>query len=228
MAVDGTLGLVALGVLVVGTLLVLAIARHRRQGRARAQALRRLGFRDCPDRTAWLEETVSRLERTEGVRYEIRQPRRLPGEPAVYHYVKVRHRHVQDDAVAEEEILFPLKRPSPAGLVVLVKPSSLAPGLATRMLGAIAAGPWDAQAADLRRLELPADLRNTNVVAALGPPGAGLYDLIDSRALSVVQGLGDAGGMFVRCRESWCAVSGASAQIPYRIDHIVAGIRPLL
>ncbi|MGH7391020.1 MAG: hypothetical protein ACREM3_16410 [Candidatus Rokuibacteriota bacterium] len=96
------------------------------------------------------------------------------------------------------------------------------------MLGAIATGPWDAQPDDLRRLELPPDLANTNLVAALGPAGAGLYDLIDSRTLSVVQGLGDAGGMFVRCREAWCAVSSTSAQIPFRVTALVARIRPLL
>lgn len=132
----------------------------------------------------------------------------------------MRHRHVQDDAVAEEE--------TTAGLVLVVKPSSLAPGLATRMLGAIATGPWDAQADDLRRLELPQELKNTNLVAAMGPPGARLYDLVDSGTLSVVQGLGDAGGMFVQCREAWCAVSSASAQIPFRVDQLVARIRPLL
>jgi hypothetical protein len=77
----------------------------------------------------------------------------------------MRHRDEDPDAtaVAEEEILFPLKRPCTKGLVLTVKPSCLAPGLATRLMGAIATGPWDAQPDDLRRFELPPDLKNTNL-----------------------------------------------------------------
>jgi len=214
--------------LVVAGLVAWSIVRHRSQRQAQKAALERLGFRPCPEQKAWLEDTVTRLEHNRGFRYEIREPRQLPGEPAVYYYVKVWRRSLQDDAVAEEEILLPLKRPSPAGLVLVVKPSSLAAGLATRMLGAIATGPWDAQPDDLRRLEIPRDLEHTNLVAAMGPAGAVLYDLIDSRMLSVVQGLGDAGGLFVQCREQWCAVSSPTGQIPFRVNEVVSRIRPLL
>lgn len=96
------------------------------------------------------------------------------------------------------------------------------------MMGAIATGPWDAQPDDLQRLELPLDLKKTNLLGALGPPGANLYDLVDSPTLGVLQGLGDAGGMFVRVRDGWCAVAGASKQIPFRVDDVVSRIRPLL
>ena len=76
--------------------------------------------------------------------------------------------------------------------------------------------------------ELPADLKNTNVVGALGPREGSLYDLIDSPTLSVVQGLGDAGGMTVRFRDSWCSVASVGAQTPFRLDHLISCIRPLL
>jgi hypothetical protein len=65
-------------------------------------------------------------------------------------------------------------------------------------------------------------------VAALGPPGSSLYDLIDARALTVVQGLGDAGALLVRFRDEWCTLGGASAQMPFKLDQVVAGLRPLL
>ncbi len=200
------------GVVVVG-LVVWTVVAQRGRNLAQGEVLEELGFRPCPEQQQWLEETVARIENNRGFRYEVRDPKRLPGEPAVYHYVKMRHRDTREDAVAEEEILFPLKRASAAGVVLTVKPSSLAPGLATRMLGALATGPWDAQPDDLQRLEIPPDLKNTNLVGVLGPSGARLYDLVDASTLSVVQGLGDAGGMFVqfgRRRNRRCCLSRAA------------------
>jgi hypothetical protein len=217
---------------VVGLIAIALVAwslagQHRRR-QAQKAALEQLGFHPCPDQKSWLEETVTRIENNRGFRYEVRDPKRLPGEPAVYFYISVRHRHADEHAMAEEKILFPLKRPTAAGLVLTLKPSSLAPGLATRMMGAIAAGPWDVQADDLQRLELPPDLKDTNLVAALGPPGASLYDLVDTPTLSVMQGLGDAGGLSVQFRDAWCCVAGAGPQNPLRVDEIIARIRPLL
>jgi hypothetical protein len=217
-----------LAALVIIGLVAWGVAAQRGKHIARKAALAQLGFRPCPEQRQWLEETVTRIENNHGFRYEVRDPKRLPGEPAVYYYVKRRHRDIGEESVAEEEILFPLTRRSADGLVLTVKPSSLAHGLATRMLGALATGPWDALPDDLQRLEIPLDLRETNLVGALGRPGTRLYDLIDTPTLSVVQGLGDAGGMFVHFRDGWCAVSSASAQIPFRVEELVARIRPLL
>lgn len=214
--------------LVVVALVVWSLAGHYRRRQAQKAALAQLGFDPCPDQKGWLEETVTGIENNRAYRYEVRDPKRLRGEPAVYYYVKMRHRHPHEDAMAEEEILFPLKRPSAAGLVLTMKPTSLPPGLATRVLSAIATGPWDSQPDDLQRLELPPDLKDTNLLAALGPPGARLQDLVDASTLGVAQGLGDAGGTFVRFRDAWCAVAGASAQIPFRVDAIIARIRPVL
>lgn len=219
--------LILAGLLVVG-LSFRGIAGHRRRREAHRVAVERLGFRPCPEEKSRLEQTVTRIENNSGYRYEVRDPSRLAGEPTVYYYIKRRHRDPREDAFAEEEILFSLKRPSAGGLVLTVKPSSFAPGLATRLMGAVATGPWDVQPDDLHRLELPADLKNTNVVGALGPRDGSLYDLIDSRTLSVVQGLGDAGGMTVRFRDSWCSVASLGAQAPFRLDQLVSRIRPLL
>ena len=218
---------IALVALVAGGLLLWTVVAQRRRDRAQRSIVEQAGFRPCPEQKDWLEETVTRIECNRGFRYEVRDPKRLAGEPAVYYYIKVRHGHPHEDAVAEEEILFRLKRQSAGGVVLTVKPSSLAPGLATRMLGAVATGPWDAQPDDLERLELPRDLTGTNLIAALGPPGANLYDLVDSRTLSVVQTLGDAGAMSVRFRDAWCTVAGVGAQIPFRLDQVLARLRSL-
>ncbi|MGH9784502.1 MAG: hypothetical protein ACRD88_09975 [Terriglobia bacterium] len=214
--------------LVAVVLLVRSIAVQRQRTQARKAALEQLGFRPCPEQKGWLEETVASIENNRGFRYEVREPRRLAGEQAIYYYVKKRHSDEERVPMVEEEILFPLKRPTKGSLALTVKPSSLAPGLATRMMGAVATGPWDAQPDDLQRLDLPPDLKDTNLVGAMGPPGAKLYELVDASTLSVVQGLGDAGGLFVRFRDSWCSVSSTGWEIPFRLDEIVARIRPLL
>lgn len=218
---------VLVGLLVVG-LVVRSVTAQRRRRKAQTRAVEQLGFSPCPDRKHWLEDTVAGIENNRGNRLEVRDPMCLASVSPVYYYVKWRKDSAHENSVTDEEILFALKRPSQGGLVLTVKPSSLAPGLATRMLGSLAAGPWDTQPDDLRRLELPPDLSKTNLLAALGPPGASLYDLVDTHVLSVVQGLGDAGGMYVRFRDGWCAVSGAGAHIPFRLDELVARIRPLL
>ena len=218
---------VLVGVVAVG-LLLWRLATARGRSLTQRAAIEQLRFRACLDQKAWLEETVTRIENNRGFRYEVRDPKRWSGEPPVYCYIKMRHRYGHEDAVAEEEILFPLKRPPAGALVLMVKPTSLAPGLATRVLGAIATGPWDSQPDDLQRLDLPRDLKNTNLVAALGPSGASLYDLVDADTISVVLGLGDAGGMLVRFRDSWCSLASAGSQIPFRVAEVLARIRSIL
>lgn len=221
------LPIVLVGVVVV-ILLVWSIKAQVKRSRSLKAALEQLGFRPCPEKKSWLEETVTRIENNKDYRYEVREPKRLPGEPAVYYYIKYCHGGVREDPLVEEEILFPLKRPSADGLILIVKPSSLSSGLATRMMGSIATAPWDVHPDDLQRLELPPDLKDTNLVGALGPLGASFYNLIDMRTLSVVQGLGDAGGMMVQFRDTWCSVASASAQMPFRLEELIGRIRPLL
>jgi hypothetical protein len=215
--------------LVAVALVVWGVTAERRKNRARIAGLEQLGFRPCPEQKVWLEERVAYIENNRGYRYEVREPRQFAGEQTIYYYVKKRHSD-EDERVpmVEEEILFRLKQPAKGGLVLTVKPSSLAPGLATRMIGAVATGPWDSQPDDLQRLELPPDLKDTNLMGAMGPPGWSLYDVVDSGALSVVQGLGDAGALWVRFRDSWCSVSGTGGHIPFRVGEVVARIRPLL
>ena len=191
-------------------------------------ALAQLGLVPCPEKKAWLEETVAGIESSERSVFEVRDPQRLPGEPAVYYYVKVRHGERDQDSVSEEEILFPLKRRSVEPLVLIVKPSALKHGLTTRMLGAIATGRWPGQAHDLERIEIPSDLKHSNLVGIMGLAGTRLYDHISTGTLSVFQKLGDAGGMTVRMRGPWCVVAGAGKQAPLRVPDVIARLRPLL
>jgi len=215
-------------VLVAVAIAVWVFVAHRRQRQEREQLLERVGFRPCPDEQGALEAVVTRIVNDRDNRYSVEQPRRLAGEPPVYHYVKTRHGDSDDQPDASEVLLFRVRRRSPAPVVLVVKPSSIAPGLATRLLSAVATGPWDTQPDDLKRLELPPDLKDTNLQGALGPPGASLYDLVDAKTLSVVQGLGDAGGLTILFRDDWCAIEASHSRVPFRVDDLLARMRPLL
>ena len=228
MPVSHALALAAVVLVAIG-LTAWAVTAHRRQQRELRELLEQVGFRPCPAEQGTLEAVVTRLVNDKDHHYQVEQPHRLPGEPAVYFYVKVRDRRDSDDqGSAAQELLFRLKRRSRAGALLFLKPSSLQPGLATRLIGAAATGPWSTHPDDLTRLELPVDLKDTNLLAALGPAGAGLYDLVDAKLLGVALGLGDAGATAIRLREDWCAVEAGGPQIPFRVDEIVSRMRPLL
>lgn len=218
--------LLAAAVLLALVAVVRGVRGQRARQKALAQGLERLGFRPCPDETDHLQETIRQIENNAGYRCRVRGPRRM-GRAPVYYYLKTRDRH-DEEPVLEEEVLFGLARPTSGGLVLVVKPSSLPAGLATRVLGSMATGAWDSQPDDLTRLELPRELRETNIVGALGPAGSGLHDLVDPGTLSVVQGLGDAGAMIVRFRGAWGSAASGSRQIRFRVEEIVSRIRPLL
>jgi len=216
-------------VLVAIALAVWVFTAHRKQRKAQEERLDRVGFRPCPDEKSTLEALANRVKNDKDHQYRVEQPRRLAGEPVIYYYVKARDRQQADDERhACEELLFRVRRQSDAGVVLVVKPSSLAAGIATRLLGSLATGPWTTQPDDLVRLELPADLKDTNLLGALGPPGASLYDLVDARMLSVAQGIGDAGALTIMLRDDWCAVEAGHWQLPFRVDELVARMRPLL
>jgi hypothetical protein len=220
---------VAAVVLAVVALAVWTFTAHRKQQKALQGLLDRLGFTPCPNEKAALEALVKRLVNDRDHQYEVEQPRRLQGEPAVYYYVKVRDSdRTEKERDAGDELLFRVRRRSNAGLVLVVKPSSIGPGVASRLLSAVATAPWDTQPDDLVRLELPADLKDTNLIGALGPKGASLYDLVDGRILSVVQGLGDAGAMTVRFRDDLCSLEAGHWQVPFKVDELLARMRPLL
>ena len=204
------------------------LAAHRRGRQAREALLERLGFRPCPGEKRALTEILTRVTRDSQHHYEVEEPRRLRGDPPVYYYVKLRHGGASEARDAGEEILFRLRRRSKSGVVLVVKPSSLAPGVATRLLSAVVTSPWATLPDDLHRIELPQDLKDTNLLGALGPPGASLYDLVDAKLLSVVQGLGDAGGMTVQFRDDWCAIAAGHFRVPFRVDELLARLRPLL
>ncbi len=218
---------IALGVVVAFVVITLGVRANRAKQEARRIELQRLGFVPCDDKKDWLKNTVTMVENNKGYQYEIHKPYALTGSD-VYCYTKRRDGPKTDDAFAEGEILFRLKRPSPQGLLLAVKPSVLGHGRATRLIASVASGPWDSQPDDLEKIDLPDDLKKSNILAALGPAGAHVYDLLDAGTVSALQRLGDAGAISIHCRGEWCTVSDGGSKPLLRLNEVLAHIRPLL
>ena len=206
-----------------GVAFAVLVAVVLRKGRASKEARRvklaSLGFEPCDSETDTLTERIRELENNRAYRCSIEAPLRatLGGKP-VYHYTKSRHR--QGWSAAAEEILLPLERPSSQGLVLFIKPTPLQAGTATHLIGAIATGGWDSQPDDLKALDIPPDLKGTNLIGALGPQAASFYDLIDGQTMTLMQHLGDAGVMIVNCRDAWCSLSAPSLRMPFDLDQL--------
>ncbi|MEE8483577.1 MAG: hypothetical protein V3S46_03185 [Nitrospinota bacterium] len=201
--------------------------RDRTSNKAHAQKLARLGFTPCPDEAETLAEKVTRLENNAGYNYIIKDPMRASlGEKTVYFYTKSLRRYRK--TVAEtSEFLVPLERPSAGGLLMFIKPSNLPTGAATKFIGALAAGPWDAHPDDLVKLEVSIDIQAPNLLSVLAPAGASLYDLVDAKTLAAMQQLGDCGILIVMCRDSWCSLNGPSGRLPLNMERLWPIIRQL-
>ncbi len=121
--------LVLVGVgLVAVALAAWVFTAHRKRQKGQEELLDRVGFKPCPEEQGMLEPLVNPLVNDRNHHYEVELPRRLQGEPAIYHYVKVRdRRRSSDERDAGEELLFRVRRRSDSGVVLVVKPSSLAP-----------------------------------------------------------------------------------------------------
>jgi hypothetical protein len=220
--------LIGVGVVALVVMIAMSVAAQRRKSKEQAEAVALLGFRDCPEKAAWLQQRVLAIENNKDDTYRVEKARSTGGSPPVYYYTKRRDADEGEQPYAEEELLFQLRRPAKGTIFLVVKSSAIQPGLATRLISQVATGPWDTQADDLAKVELPPDIQNTNILGALGPKGAAFYDLIEPGAVSVFQGIGDAGGLFIRMRGEWCSISNTSHQIPFRVDQIVERMRPLI
>ncbi|MHC4944676.1 MAG: hypothetical protein ACYTG7_16790 [Planctomycetota bacterium] len=202
----------AVFVVVVAMIMIWSHARSN----ALMQRLMELGFSPLPDDGPLLEK-ITRLENNSEYRYSIRQPMRATKHGReFFFYEKSRHR--TGSIYAAEEFLVPLTRPSSQGVMLFIKPSDLPAGMATRLIGAVATGVWDSQPDDLVKLELPADLEGSNLIGALGPEGASLYDLVDRAILDRMMQAGDFGAYIVMCRDEWCSFGSPQSRMPFDIE----------
>lgn len=216
---------VIFGIVFVG-IIVVVIVKTRAGSKARVQRFMGMGFTPVEDDAA-LVEKITRLENNAGYRYSVKDPMRAEikgGE--IYFYEKSRRR--SDDLYVAEEFLFPLTRSSGQGLMLFLKPTNIPSGTATKLIGAVATGAWDAQPDDLRKLEIPMDLRDSNLIGAMGPAGASLDDLIDRQTLGTLMQVGDLNGFLVLCRDSLCSISSPVPRMPLDVERVWSFLQSLV
>lgn len=80
----------------------------------------------------------------------------------------------------------------------------------------------------ITKLEIPVDLQGTNLIGALGPAGASLYDLIGAETLSRFLGAGDCGASIVHCRGELCSMSSLDPRMPLDLEKTIPFLRDLV
>lgn len=207
-------------------ILVVVFLKSRAGSKARAERFKTMGFTPVEQDSA-LVELITRMENNAGYRYSVKDPMKAAVHgKEVFFYEKSRQRtgHIY----ATEEFLFPLTRKSEQGLMLFVKPSDLASGMATKLIGAVATGAWDAQPDDLQKLEIPTDLAESNLIGAMGPAGTRLDDLIDRQMLNRMMHAGDFNAFIILCRDEYCSFSSPQPRMPLDMEKSWSFIRELI
>lgn len=191
-----------------------SLAHHRARSARRVRALAELGFTPCNSETEALGERVVRLANCSRYDHRVLAPQRatLEGRAVYWYFAEMRR---QGETASSEQILLPLARRVPDALILYYKPSALARGARSALIAKIATGPWDTRADDLVPLDIPIDHQQGNLIAAMAPAGASLYDLIDRKTLALLEPVADHGALAVTCRGSDCSLtsSGTSASL---------------
>jgi len=189
-----------------------AVTKGRGRAAARVRTLVTMGFAPAPADAETLAEEVSRHENNSEYRYRVSEPMRASVHgKSVWFYAK--ERATQGSIVSAHEFRFPLRRPSAEGLVLFYKPSALASGMTTTLIGNLATEGFDSQPDDLTRLEIPVDRKHGNLIGALGPTHGSLYELIDAKALAALEPVGDFGALVVVCRGDWCSLASSTTRM---------------
>jgi hypothetical protein len=201
---NGMIAFVGFGVLVLAAV-SWTIMKAARQGNERQDFLKNKGFVPCNEEKADLESKVTSLERNADYHYSVKQPFKASfNGTAVYFYQKNRRRTNRRHIV--DEFLIPFKRRTNQSFMLYLKPSSLGQGMGINLLRSLTSISWDVQPDGLVKIDLPLDLQNNNILAALAPEGTSLYDLLDSHQLSLVLQGGNYGIITLRCNNDICSI----------------------
>lgn len=170
--------------------------------RAEARQLEQAGYVACPDEAENLKRLIEPLRNHP--RIEILQPFKLrAGDVTVYRY-DVRMKS-GDDIVVAEEFLFPIKRRSRAPFALFVLPVQLNEGVAKKILQTILEKTNKLVPPNTEQIEVPRSLRS-KILTALGPPAAGLDDLVDDSLLSDLLHGASKGFIAIRAVDDYCTM----------------------
>jgi hypothetical protein len=181
-------------VVVVAVLIVFALSRVNKLKTDRATFLAQNGFVSCDDHEQYLQEMSHLLSgdvpnNLQDYVASQAMVNRSSGEDVFYFWLQRRRSSENDEN--GEFFLFPFQRKSEEPVTVYLSPKAVPAGMEKflgNMIAAFTPG-------NMKRLELPPELKGGKILAMIGPPGASPYDLLDSSTISNLlagaeQGLG--------------------------------------
>ena len=185
-----------------GVALCWSIRKTRRRQAAENQLLLQNGFQPCEGEKARLEAVVRSLRRSSD--WEVRRAWKRTGmDGPVYWYEASADGGRDHSRLAADEFLCTLRRPSKQPFVLYLKPQPFKNGFASRMLEKLIAVTNEA---GLEALARPENGPATALLAAFGPKGARLSDLLDEATLDRLA-RGAAHGVFaIRGQDEHCAL----------------------
>ncbi|VAW72539.1 hypothetical protein MNBD_GAMMA15-1539 [hydrothermal vent metagenome] len=198
------IGLTLLMAVVTG-LIVWGFIKHAEQEKIRKKFIADNGFVGCKDEKKNLSEQITRLENNSEYSYSIREPMKTSlGEGDVFFYTKDRRR--RNDLHVAYEFLFPVKRKARLPFQIFVKPASMQEGMTSRLLRDSTTTGWDSQSDDLVKLELPAELKASNILGVMGPSNHRVQDLFDSATIQLLDQAGNHDVFTLRSRDEMCSI----------------------
>jgi hypothetical protein len=187
---------------IAATLVWRSVHTMRARAAAQGQALVQNGFRTCDGDRARLESRVESLRGAPG--FEVREVwRRGDGDDAIYWY-EVRSRTAQpENRVVADEFLCTLRRPSEQPLLLYLQPVKLGTGLGGRLIDKllVVTAP-----AGMRKLDLAGAEPADGVLAAFGPEGTSLGELLSEQQLAVLARGARRGVFVIRAAGDDCAM----------------------
>jgi len=192
-------------ILAIVGLLIWGTVKYSKKEKVLKNLLANVGFTPCNKEKKVLAEKVTLHENNSEYAYSVRKPMKVSqGDTHIYFYIKDRRR--RGDLDVFEEFLLTINRKTSLPFQIYLKPTSLKEGMATKLLRSVTTTGWDSQSDDLVKIELPADLQNSNILGVMGPKDCSFYDLFNSNALSLLVHGADNDVFTIRCRENLCSI----------------------
>ena len=189
--------------LAIAALVVVGLVRKERAcAAAQEQALIRNGFSRC-DGDAPQLETVVRLLRNSS-EFEVHRPwKRQVDDTVVYRYEVSREDAESTQRILDDEFLCTLKRPSEQPILLYLSPATLGKGIGAQLIEKLLV---ITAPRGLEKLDPSASAHSASILAAFGPPGVPLGDLVDPEQLALFARGARHGIFAIRCHGEHCAL----------------------
>ena len=204
------------------------IFKGGKKDKANRQFLTQAGLINCPEKEAFLEQTVAFLEQKAEYSYSIDHPMKTSMEGrSVYFYTKNYSRRGRGSLPAgAHEFLITLKRKVAKPFVLYCKPSSMSDGMGVKLLKTITTANWGSQTDDLFQVELTRGY--SSILGVLEPQGSSFPTLIDPSILSLLTRAGDYGILGFRCREDKCSFDNPGGYLTWDFCKVWSFVQQLV